>query len=175
VSGPPPPQRVPTDVDDAGRRFATVVDLLDATIARAAGCSEGEQSRRVNDEWSTIESLQHIVFVIDVWLGRTVKGEEDPFHAIGLPPHFIPRKLPGSSIDPEAHPTFEEACDVLRGRLATLGVFIDGLTADELARPIEGHARTVAGALGVIFDEITYHAGFMNRDLDALDGAKRLP
>jgi hypothetical protein len=172
MSGPPPPQRVPADVDAARTFSADVANLLEATIARASSFSEDERNRRVDDEWSTVESLCHIVFVVDVWLGRTIKGEEDPFHPFGIPPHFVPRKLPGSSIDPDADPTFDEACDVLRGRLATLDEFCSALTVDELARSIGGHAETVAGGLGVIFDELTFHNSFINRDLDKIEKAR---
>jgi hypothetical protein len=111
------------------------------------------------------------VFVIDVWLGRTIKGEEDPFHPIGIPPHFVPRKLPGSSIDPDATPTFDESCDVLRGRLAILRGFTDALTPDELSREIGTHAKNAAGGLGVIFDELHAHNFFINRDLDLIEKA----
>jgi hypothetical protein len=111
--------------------------------------------------------------VIDVWLGKTIRGEDDPFHPIGIPPHFVPRVLPGSSIDAEAQPTFSESCEVMRGRLATLAAFVDKLTPRELAREIGTHAKTVAGGLGVIFDELTYHDGFINRDLTKIEQAHR--
>jgi hypothetical protein len=169
VSGPPPPQRVPADVHAAGSSCEEVMRLLEATIERASSFTEDERHRRVNDEWSTVESLRHIVMVVDGWLGRTIKGEPDPFHPIGLPPHFAPRVLPGSSIDPDADPTFEEACEVLRGRLQTLAAFVDGLTNGEHARDIGTHAKTVAGGLGVIFDELTFHNFFINRDLSVIE------
>ncbi len=169
MSGPPPIQRIPADVDAARTSFGSVTDVLDATIARSSTFTDAERHQRVNDEWSTVESLQHLVFVIDVWLGRTINGESDPFHPIGLPPHFVPRTLPGSSIDPDADPTFEEACEALRGRLAKLGAFVESLTPGEMARAIGTHAETVAGGLGVIFDELTYHNAFINRDLDAIE------
>jgi hypothetical protein len=177
MSGPPPgpppaPERVPADPDDARQHVATVTGLLEGTITRASALTEEQRRQRVDDEWSTIESLQHVVFVIDVWLGRTIKGESDPFHPIGLPPHFIPRVLPGSSIDAQADPTFDEACEILRGRLATLADYCDAITPDDLAHPIGGHAETVAGGLGVIFDELTFHNYFMNRDLDAIESGR---
>lgn len=80
----------------------------------------------------------------DVWLGRAIKGESDPFHPMGIPPHVVPRVLPGSFIDPDLSPTFDEACEALRGRLATLGGYVDALD----------------------FDELTFHNHFINRDLD---------
>lgn len=165
---PPPPQPVP-DVDVARESAASATERLEKTILRASSFAENERHRRVDDEWSTVESLRHLVFVVDVWLSKTIRGEQDPFHPIGLPPHFVPPKLPGSSIDPEAQPTFEEACEVLRARLAALRGYIDKLTPEELARPIEGHARTVAGGLGVIFNELNAHDRFINRDLDHIE------
>lgn len=169
MSGPPPPQRVPADVDEAHHHAADVRERLEATITRASSFTKDERNRRVNDEWSTVESLRHIVFVVDVWLGRAIKGEADPFHPIGLPPHFVPRVLPGSSIDAAASPTFEEARGVLRDRLAMLDAYVETLGVDELAREIGTHAETVAGGLGVIFDELTFHNHFVNRDLDVIE------
>lgn len=168
MGGPPAPQRVPADVEEAHRHVGDVRDLLEATITRASAFTEEDRNRRVNDEWSTVESFRHIVFVVDVWLGKTIKGEDDPFHPTGIPPHFVPRVFPGSSIDPEASPTFAEACEVLRGRLSTLDAYVEKLGADELAREIGTHAKTVAGGLGVIFDELTFHNSFINRDLDII-------
>jgi hypothetical protein len=88
---------------------------------------------------------------------------------MALPPSFMPPKLfPESSIDPDARPSFAETCEVVRGRIASVEAYVDTLTPTELARPIEAHARTVGGALGVLFDEVAAHDGFMNRDLDLL-------
>jgi len=109
------------------------------------------------------------VFVVDVWLGRAIKGEADPFHPMGIPPQFVPRVLPGSSIDPDGSPTFDEACQALRGRLASLDAYVDALGPDELSREIGTHAKDVAGGLGVIFDELTFHNAFINRDLDKIE------
>ncbi len=171
-AGPPPIQRVPADVDAAHFSVDSITTALEATVARAASFNDEEQNRRVEDEWSTVESFRHIVFVVDVWLGKTIKGEDDPFHPIGIPPHFVPRVLPGSSIDADAQPTFDEACDVMRGRLATLANLVERLKADDLEREIGTHAKNVAGGLGVIFDELTYHDGFINRDLTKIEQAR---
>ena len=140
-----------------------------ATIARASSFSEEERNRRVDGEWSTIESLRHLVLVLDLWLSRVILDESDPFHPMALPPTFMPPTLfPGTSIDPEARPSFDEVCQVLNGRLTDLGRYVDGLTPDELARPVEAHARTVGGALSVIYNELAAHDGFINRDLDTI-------
>ena len=75
-----------------------------------------------------MESLRHLVLLIDLWLSKAILGQPDPFHPIGLPPSFMPPKLPGSSIDPEARPAFDEACQVLHGRIAGLRTYVDALT-----------------------------------------------
>ena len=169
MSGPPPPQRVPADVDECRALTTQVIEETESTIERAASFSEGERQQRVNDEWSAVESIRHLVLVADLWLSKTIKGEADPFHPIALPPHFAPAKAVSPTIDPDARPTFDEAVDVLRGRLTTLREHADAITADALAQPVANHAKTVAGAFGVLFDEFMAHNYFMNRDLDAIE------
>jgi hypothetical protein len=171
MSGPPPVTPVPS-VDAARESMAAVTERLEATMERASFFSEEERDQRVDGEWSTIESLRHITFVVDVWLSKQIRGEEDPFHPIGLPPHFMPPKLPGSSIDPDARPSFDEACDVLRGRIAAVQSYVDGLTPEELDRPNESHAKTAAGALSIIFVELNAHDRFINRDLDTIETSR---
>ena len=142
---------------------------LDRTIDRAAALTEEQLQQRVDGEWSTVESLRHLVLVVDVWLSRNILGERDPFHPIALPPSFMPPKLfPESSIDPDARPSFGDAVEVVRGRWSSLATYVDALTPEELGRPIEAHAGTVGGALSVIFHELAAHDHFMNRDIDTL-------
>lgn len=171
VAGPPPPQRVPVDPVAARASVAEVTRLLQTTIERASTFTEDERNQRVNDEWSAVESLRHVIFVIDIWVGKLMKGEDDPFHPIGMPPHFVGANSP-QSIDRDARPTFDQACEVMRGRLSTLRNFVDALTDNDLERPNPTHAKNLAGALGVVFDELTYHNAFMNRDLDLIEKAR---
>src|SRR5262245_2574252 len=170
TSPPPPPPVVPVaDVSAAQKAAAIARTRLEATIARASTFSEDQLQQRVNDEWSAVETLRHIVLVIDLWLSKAILDEPDPFDPMALPPSFMPPKLfPDSSIDPEAHPSFAEACAVVRGRVAAVEDYVTTLTPAELARPIEAHAGTVGGALGVLFNELAAHDRFMNRDIDLL-------
>ena len=170
--GPPPPVVPVPDVESARARAAEATGGLDATMRRATSFSDEELHRSVNNEWSTVDSLRHVVLIVDLWLSKAVLGEQDPFHPIALPPTFMPPKLPGSSIDPEARPTFDEACDVLRGRLATVRASNDELTPADLDRPVTSHAKTVGGALDVLFGEMTAHNRFINRDLDIIEGSR---
>src|SRR5262245_30442037 len=170
---PPPPPVVPVaSVEEARRSAAEVTDALEATMARAASFSDEELHRSVNGEWCAVDSLRHVVLIVDLWLSKAVLGEDDPFHPMALPPTFMPPALPGTSIDPDARPTFDEACQVVRGRLATVRTSIDELTPESLERPIAAHAKTVGGALSVLFGELRAHNRFINRDLDIIDGSR---
>jgi hypothetical protein len=79
-----------------------------------------------------------------------------------------PKLFPDSSIDPHARPSFADACEVVLGRVALVEEYVDTLTLAELDRPIQAHAGTVGGGLGVLFDGLAAHDRFMNRDLDLL-------
>lgn len=174
--GPPPPPPPPVvavaSVGAARGSAAEATRRLEATMLRSRSFSDEERHRSVNDEWSTIDSLRHVVFIIDLWLSKAIVGEDDPFHPIALAPTFMPPKLPGSSIDPDARPTFDETCEVLRGRLATVGSYVAQLTPDDIERPIATHAKTVGGALSVLFGEMTAHDRFINRDLDIIERSR---
>ncbi|HET8617547.1 MAG TPA: DinB family protein [Acidimicrobiales bacterium] len=159
-------------VDAAREAAASATADLERTMLRASSFPDDDRHRRVDDEWSAVESLRHLVLLIDLWLSKVILGHPDPFHPIGLPPSFMPPKLPGSSIDPEARPAFDVACQVLHGRIAGLRSYVDTLSGEELDRPIEAHAGSVAGALGVLFDELTAHNRFINRDLDLIESSR---
>lgn len=170
---PPPPPIVPVPSVEAAHASAVeATGGLEATMLRATSFSDEELHRSVNNEWSTVDSLRHVVLIVDLWLSKVILGEDDPFHPIALPPTFMPPRLPGSSIDPDARPTFDQACDALRGRLTTVRAYIDELTPAELERAVKAHAKTVGGALCVLFGEMTAHNRFINRDLDIIEGSR---
>lgn len=169
--------------DPAGfrRALAQYEALLKATLDRARGLTEEQRHERVDGEWSVVETIRHLIFVIDGWISRTVLGESDPFHPIGLPPSFIPADAPGTSIDPAAQPSFDEALEVWRGRMDVLRRVIEGLTPEELERHVEtagpgyppaGLKTQVIGPLWTVFSDGWSHNLFMNRDMDTLTAAQ---
>jgi hypothetical protein len=164
---------VPVASAEAARASAAeATEGLEATMRRAASFSDEELHRGVNGEWSTVESLRHVVLIVDLWLSKVVLGEDDPFHPMALPPTFMPPKLPGTSIDPDPRPTLDEACAVVRARLAAVGAYVDELTPEDLDRPVANHAKTVGGALGVLLGELKAHTRFINRDLDIVESSQ---
>ena len=161
--------------------YDIVFGQIDATIERARRLTEEQRHRRVDDEWSTTETIRHLIFAVDAWILRAVLGETAPYHPIGLP--FTEMgPTPAVTCDPAADPTFEEAVEVWQGRVRTIRDLVDGLGDDDLERPIEttgdgyppaGHETQVIGPLWTILEEGWWHNRFMNRDLDAIEGAER--
>lgn len=154
-----------------------VIEKLDLALERARRLPEAEQHRRVDEEWSVVETVRHLVFALDAWIGRAVLGRPDPFDPIALPPTFLPPSAPGMSCDPSARPSFDEAVSVWKSREKMVRDVVEALTPEELVRPIEtkgdgypppGHHTQVIGPLWTVIEEIWWHTFFMNRDLDVI-------
>ena len=64
-------------------------ELRRPTVARAAALGEDALHRRVNGEWSFVETRRHLIFVVDKWFGDAVLGAPQAFHPIGLPAALI--------------------------------------------------------------------------------------
>lgn len=158
--------------------YEIVFGQLDATFARARRLTEEQRNERVDDEWSVVETIRHLVFAVDAWILRVVLGQDDPFDPIALPPSFLPPSAPGMSCDPKASPTFDEAVEVWRRREKIIRDVVNGLTPEELERPIvtngdgyppAGHETQVIGPLWTILEETWWHNRFMNRDMETIE------
>jgi hypothetical protein len=158
-----------------------VLAQLEATWKRARALTEAQRKQQVDEEWSVVETVRHLIFAFDAWIKRALLGEDDPFDPIALPPTFLPPTAPGMSCDPAAKPSFEDALAVWKDREKLLNEIVDGLTAEELARPIvakgegyppPGHETQVVGPLWTVIEEIWWHNRFMNRDMSAIEAAE---
>ena len=74
------------------------------------------RQERVEEEWSLVETLRHLVFVTDAWFGRAVLGREHPYHPFGLVPAFL-RDGSRLGLDPSAAPSFAEVLAVREARV----------------------------------------------------------
>ena len=155
----------PTTAHGVRDAWATVDDLWAATIDRAQGLPEALLHDRVDDEWSFLETLRHLVMVIDAWISGRVLGRTNQFHPIGVTPSFI--SDPSSmGIDITADPTLDEVLDVREGRNQTVRDLIADLTDDDLDR--ECGDVTLRHCLWTLFDEEWHHHWFATRDLEVL-------
>src|SRR4029450_13894305 len=72
----------------------TIERLWSDTVARARRLPEGARQERVDDEWSFVETLRHLVFATDAWASRTVLDEPMPYHRLRYPYTAAPRPPP---------------------------------------------------------------------------------
>jgi hypothetical protein len=167
-------QLAPTDPNGVRAAWALIEEMWRDTVTRARRLPDDLLHERVDEEWSFIETVRHLIFVIDGWVSRTVLGEARPYHRLGLPPSFV-TNVPG--IDTLAAPTLDEVLAARDDRMATVRALLAGISDDELARrcevnPAPGYppetTQTVLACLHIVFDEEWAHHQFAVRDLDAL-------
>ena len=168
--------RLSTDPADLQSAWATVEQHWAATYERVAGMPAGTVDISVDDEWSFSQTLRHLVFATDAWLGG-VRRERGPFHPWGLPftdvTDFVERPE-DLGVDSNANPTYEQVLELRADRTGQVRAFLAGVTPDELAR--EAHAPvwddyapvSVHRCLRVIINEEIEHHRFAVRDLDVI-------
>jgi hypothetical protein len=162
----------------AGFREAwDVVERLWAeTVDRARRLDPPQLHESVEGEWSFIETLRHLVFATDAWIGRAILGNPSPWDPLDLPWDEMP-DTPGVPRDRQARPSLDTVLALRRDRMATVRSVVDDLTDDFLERatePVEGpgwppaRGFPVRDCLLVVLDEEWEHRRFAERDLDAL-------
>jgi hypothetical protein len=156
----------------------TIERLWAGTVARARRLSEPALRMRVDDEWSFVETLRHLVFATDAWVGRAILEEPMPYHRLGLPDTgYPPADAAALGIDIDARPSLAEVMEVRGNRMALVRGIVDELTDASLERvcpqpPSPGHpeeARSVGRCLRVVMTEECEHRRYAVRDLATLE------
>ena len=148
-----------------------------ATTARLRA-SPGIEHQSVNDEWSAVQTLRHLVFVHDSWFRRCCLGSTDLFTPMGLGIESVAdRKAQG--LDPSADPTLDEVVAVRDEQAGELEKWLDAVTADRLRAPAPipddgrwppyADGRSAGQCLRTVLGEVHEHLRFCVRDLDLLE------
>ena len=156
----------PASAAGVGEAWLVIEQLWAATKARAAALPEATLHERVDDEWSFLETLRHLVFVIDVWISGRVLGRSGHHHPFGVAPTFITDVTP-FGIDPAADPSFPEVAAAREDRLDIVRGLVAEIDDERLRQPCGD--QTVKTCLLTLFDEEWHHNWFANRDLDAIE------
>jgi hypothetical protein len=166
-----------TDPHGLREAWGIVEDNWQATIARARALPQPLLFERVDDEWSFVETLRHLVLATDLWLRRMVKGIDRPCHPWGLAGSWL-KDPAGWGLDPAADPSLDEVLDVRRDRMDEVRQTIAAAAPEELERvcvppatpgyPNDPH--TVLACLHVILEEEWEHHRYAVRDLASLEG-----
>jgi hypothetical protein len=144
-----------------------------ATVRRAEAMPDGTVDVSVAGEWSFAQTLRHLVLATDMWLGRAILQEPQPFHPLGLADASLAEEDVDVSIFAAGEPTYADVLDARAGRVALVRGFLAGVTDEQLdetrANPHDpDDHETVRSCLHVILDEEWEHHRYAVRDLDAI-------
>ncbi|WP_147065334.1 DinB family protein [Terrabacter aerolatus] len=165
------------DPADLRRGWRQLRSDWEATVARMR-VTPGIEHESVNDEWSAVQTLRHLVFVHDSWFRRCCLGSTDLFTPMGLGIESVPSREE-QGLDPTAEPTLEEVLTVRDEQAAELERWLDALTSEQLQQPAPladndlwptyARGRSVRQCLGTVLGEEFEHHQFCVRDLDLIE------
>ena len=162
--------------DPAGLRaaWAALERTWQTTLDRVAAMPPGTPDVSVDDEWSFAQTLRHLVFATDVWLGKAIMGLAEPYHPIGQPNSGAAQDGLDMSIFVTTPPSYAEVLEVRAAHVAMVRDFLAAVTPEALAEPRksawdESFEQSTLSCLHVILDEEWEHHRFAVRDLDAIE------
>ena len=167
----------PADADGFREAWAIIERVWPPTIERAKRLPPDLLHERVQDEYSFIETLRHLVFATDAWVRRAVLGESDPYSPLGLPHD---EAEPDASVpnDRDARPSLQEMLDLRADRMRIVHDVMATLTDDVLAGqtdPVPAPGYPPAGrypvrrCLRAVVREEWLHRQYAERDLSVLE------
>jgi hypothetical protein len=161
----------PADRDGVRTAWQTIEDFSARTLERARALPPERLDESVNEEWSFVETLRHLVFATDRWISGPVLGEAKPFHPLGMPNPPLD-EVPAGVFALDATPTLEEVLVVRRERMKRVAELVAGIDSPDLHRPVpspNGGTTTLLHCLHVVFSEEWAHDQYANRDLAILE------
>ncbi|BCJ34187.1 hypothetical protein Athai_16900 [Actinocatenispora thailandica] len=143
-------------------------------LARVAALPSDAVEVSVAGEWSFAQTLRHLIFATDTWLGRAVRQLDRPWHPLGLPNTGAEEDGLDMSIFVTETPSYPDVLEVRAGRVTMVRDQLAALTPELLDEPRANpwnaqYPETVRSCLHVIFDEEWEHLRFAVRDLDVIE------
>lgn len=175
---PDRPRFRPTTADGFREAWDLDEHLWAATVERARKLEPELLHASVDGEWSFIQTLRHLAFAAESWVGRGVLGDPAPWHPLSLPwDQMDPRA--GVPWDRDARPSLEEALALRHEAMALVRRVIDTLTDERLDErtaplvgpgwPDEGETFPVRECLLIVLNEEWHHRLYAERDLTVLE------
>ena len=166
-------ERRAADPEGLRAAWARLEDTWAATLARVATMPDGTVDVSVGGEWSFAQTLRHLVFATDMWLGRAILRIGQPFHPIGQMDAGTEHDGTGRPVFTAVAQSYAEVLEVRAGRVPMVRDFLATVTSEALAAPRSNphapeHPETVLSCLHVILDEEWEHHRYAVRDLDAI-------
>jgi uncharacterized damage-inducible protein DinB len=175
---PDRPKFRPTTADGFREAWDINERLWAATVERARKLDPAQLHASVSGEWSFIQTLRHLAFASESWVGRCLLGDPSPWHPLSLPwDQMQPRE--GVPQDRDARPSLDEALELRHDAMALVRGFVDDLTDERLDQqteplvgpgwPDEGATFPVRECLLIVLNEEWYHRMYAERDLAVLE------
>lgn len=165
------------DLTDLRRAWWQLHTDWAATVVRMRR-SPGIEHRSVNDEWSAVQTLRHLVFVHDSWFRRCCLGSTERFTPMGLAIESVPDHEE-QGLDPSADPTLDDVLAVRDEQATELQHWLAAITPAKLRDrapipdndmwPPYARGRSVRQCLGTVLVEEFEHHRFCVRDLDLIE------
>ncbi len=168
----------PTSADGFRTAWELNARLWSATVGRARGLDPDLLHESVDGEWSFIQTLRHLAFASESWVGRCIRGDPSPWHPLSLP---WDQMEPTDVVpwDRDARPSLEEALALRRAAMSLAGDVIERVTDERLAEqttppvgpgwPPEGATFPVSECLLIVLNEEWNHRLYAERDLAVLE------
>lgn len=166
-------ERAATDPDGLRAAWAALERTWAATLDRAAAMPDGTVDVSVAGEWSFAQTLRHLVFATDLWIGRTVLGLDDGFHPLGLGDTSAEEEGLDVELSATPNPPYADVLAARASRVALMRDYLASVTAADLTvdRPNPhdpSYTESTLHCIHTIFEEEWEHHRFAVRDLDAV-------
>ena len=175
---PERPKFRPTTADGFREAWDVNERLWAETVERARRLDPEKLHESVDGEWSFVQTLRHLAFASESWVGRCMLGITNPWHPLSLPWDTAPA-VPGMPHDRDARPSLDEALALRHNAMGLVRGVLDELTDDRLESeteplagpgwPPEGATFPVRQCLSIVLNEEWWHRRFAERDLAVLE------
>jgi hypothetical protein len=165
----------PSNPEDMRATWAALEDEWAKTITRAHALREDALYESVNDEWTFVQTLRHLVFAMDKWFTAPILGEG--FHPMGLP-NTGSVDFPWPGVDYDLTPSVSEALAARAGRATLFRDYLASVSTTEFTRPIdvlENGTNPLQECIYTVFEEEFWHNRYALRDLAQLEAANEDP
>ncbi len=152
--------------------WAALQDEWAKTVTLAKALPDDTLQESVNDEWSLVQTLRHLVFAMDKWFTAPILGER--FHPIGLP-NTGSADFPWPGLDDALAPSVADALAVRADRATRFRDYLATVATAEFTRPVdvlENGPHPVQECIYTVFEEEFWHNRYARRDLAQLAATK---
>ncbi len=174
---PDKPKFRPVHADGFREAWDVNERLWSATVERARKLEPEQLHESVDGEWSFIQTLRHLAFASESWVGRCILGDPHPWHPLSLA--WDTHRDLGIEQHRDARPSLDEALALRHDAMRLVRRVVDDLTdarLDEETEPCvgqgwppEGSTFKVRECLLVVLNEEWWHRMYAERDLTVLE------